>query len=140
MKKFVFVYLIIGLLLSGCVRTLQFTEGAKELQDRAAKLRPSSIRSPWFPFIYGYKQLVEGKSNEWNMIGGPNLGYPKQLNLKPGVYAVWFFCNSRSTYAFPSATFVAEENKTYFSRCFNAENNRTGVEIKEANQVDSHNN
>lgn len=123
--------------LSGCADLVSYQYEDRELPDnKISKIRKSSKKSRWQPFISDYLELKEGETDEdWTSVGSHFTYFSTALNVLPGNYAIQFYCKTGSTYAYPMAVLKAEAGKTYESRCFNAEDNKVGVELKEVKDV-----
>ncbi len=100
MKKLIVAGLIAaGALSSGCVsNTVQAYDGEVRPLDQVTVL----TADPDSQYIVGFSSYVEaGTGEDFDHVGGPFVGYPREMHLLPGEYVVMLHCSQYDWFAWP---------------------------------------
>ncbi len=102
-------------LLSGCVSNTVMAYAGEE--------RPLSevtvlIVNPNSRFMVGISSYVEaGTGEDFEHVGGPFVGYPREMHLLPGEYVVMLHCSEYDWYSWPQFRITAVAGMSWYVDC-----------------------
>ena len=108
--------------LAGCAGTVQTYSGNPKDASQIAVVRArasefSGTGNRYFVSFASYAKLEPGQKPVPERVGNAFTGYPSELQLLPGRYAVMTRCSIMNQYAFPSFTLDAVAGATYEVIC-----------------------
>lgn len=130
MKKIAAIVLVL-FSISGCTGTTvyQYSDRSR-LPVEIGLIRPSEAKSAWTTSIASYKRIGFGGGRESKRYSTAFSAYPRALKVLPGTYVIGFHCTTGSRYAYPAARLTVSAGEVYEARCFNAVDNKVGIEVK----------
>ena len=132
--KSTIVCTMLALAMTGCASTYSQFKDKSLPETQYAKARPLKVNNGWTPMVetFALAQDIAGGKKNWVKLGSFMVDAPTNVNMLPGEYMFIFQCRTGSSYAFPMTVMKLEAGKVYSSRCFNAVDDKVGVEIKES--------
>lgn len=126
-----FVFLSV-LTISGCATRYTYKNTSLPETD-ISQIRNTKVDNGWRALFSDYADLSDTKNgNDSISLGDHFIGFSSKMNFLPGLYWIRFRCVSGSVESYPSATVELKKGTIYSARCFNAVENKVGVEIKES--------
>lgn len=106
--------------LAGCVGPVQTYSGEPKDMKQIAVVTGGSTQfagGTYIAFFVSYAELEAGKKPEFKKVGDAFAGYPRELRMLPGRYAVMTRCTIGNQYAFPAVSLQVEAGATYEITC-----------------------
>ncbi len=127
MKNLILVGIVAAtVLLSGCVsNTVMAYAGDERPLDEVAVLTVN----PNSRYMVGISSYVEaGTGEDFEHVGGPFVGYPREMHLLPGQYVVMLHCSEYDWFAWPQFRITAVAGMSWRVDCRRVPDQPSNVE------------